>query len=76
MRTKNVHTFGMTLKNAAFFALIGMALLTVLVTVGLITNVSGVMGGYIPAVAVLTSLIQWVASLSLLVFFIVFHKAQ
>ena len=56
--TKNVHTLGMSLKNAAFFALVGMVLLTVLLTRSLIINVSGVMRGFIPAVALLTSLVQ------------------
>ena len=66
----------MTLKSAAFFALVGMALFMVLLTVSLIINVSGVVRGFIPAMALLTSLIQWVAGLSLLVFFAVFHRAQ
>ena len=48
----------------------------VLLTVSLIINVSGVVRGFIPAMALLTSLIQWVAGLSLLLFFAVFHRAQ
>ena len=66
----------MTLKYAAFFALVGMALLTVLLTVNLILNVSGVLRGFIPAVTLLTSLVEWVASLGVLVFFVVFHRTQ
>lgn len=66
----------MTLKNAALFALIGMVLLTVLVSVTLIRNVSGVMGGFIPDVTLLTSLIEWLASVGLLVFFAVFYGKQ
>ncbi len=73
-RFENVHTFGMTLKNAAFFALVGMVLLTVLVTIRLITDISGVLGGYVPVVALLTSIVQCVASVSLLVFFVVYHR--
>jgi hypothetical protein len=64
----------MTLKNAAFFALAGMVLLTLLVTASLVINVSGVVGGYVPFVALLTSIVQWLASLSLLVFFAVYHR--
>ena len=66
----------MTLKSAALFALVGMALFMVLLTVSLIINVSGVVRGFIPAMALLTSLIQWVAGLSLLLFFAVLHRAQ
>lgn len=66
----------MTLKNAALFALLGMMLLTVLLTVDLIVNVSGLMRGFVPPMALLTSLIRWVASLSVSVFFAVFHKTQ
>jgi hypothetical protein len=73
---KNAHTFSMTLKNAAFFAVVGMALLTVLETVRLITDVSGVMRGFIPAVTLLSALIFWVASLSVLVFFGVYYAKQ
>jgi hypothetical protein len=76
IRAKKVDTFRMTLRNAAFFALIGMVLLTVLLTLGLIVSVSGVVRGLIPAMALLTSLVEWVASLSVLVFFAVFHRTQ
>jgi hypothetical protein len=75
-RAESVHTFGMSLKNAALFAVVGMVLFTLLVSVALIRNVSGLISGFIPPVTVLISLIEWVASLSLLVFFIVFHKTQ
>jgi membrane-associated PAP2 superfamily phosphatase len=66
----------MTLKNAALFALLAMALLTILLTVNLIVNLSGVMRGFIPPVTLLTALIQWLASLGVFVFFLVFHRAQ
>jgi hypothetical protein len=66
----------MTLKNAAFFAVVGMALLTVLLTFTLFRNFSGVLGGFIPAITLATSLIEWIASLSLLVFFAVFYRRQ
>ena len=66
----------MTLKNAALFALVGMILLTVLLTVNLIENLSGVLRGFIAAVALLASLVEWLASLAVLVFFAVFHLTQ
>jgi len=66
----------MTLKSAAFFALIGMALLTVLLAGGFIRDVSAILAGAIAAVTLLTSLIHLLASLSVTVFLYVFHKAQ
>jgi hypothetical protein len=66
----------MTLKTAAFFALIGMVLLTVLLAVGFIRDVSAFSSGAIAAVVLLTSLIHLLASLSLAVFLYVFYKKQ
>jgi hypothetical protein len=66
----------MSLKNAAFLALIGMILLTVLVLTNLITTLLGVMRNVIPALALLASLIHFFASLSVLVFFCVYYRAQ
>jgi hypothetical protein len=66
----------MTLKSAAFFALIGMILLTVLLAVGFIRDVTAFLAGAIAAMALLNSLIHLLASLSLTVFLFVFHKAQ
>ena len=66
----------MTLKNAAFFALIGMTLLTVLLALGFIRDVSSLLGGAIAAIAVLISLIHLLASLSVAVFLYVFYKAH
>jgi hypothetical protein len=66
----------MTLKTAAFFAMIGMALLTLLVAVGFIRDVSILLAGAIAALAVLKSLIYLVAGLGLTVFRYVFYKAQ
>jgi hypothetical protein len=59
----------MTLKSAAFFAFIGMTLLTVLLAVGFIRDVSTFLAGAI-------ALIRLLASLSLAVFLYVFYKAQ
>jgi hypothetical protein len=66
----------MTLKSAALFALVGMILLTVVLALGFIRDISGFMGGAIAAMAMLISLIHLLASLSVTVFLYVFHKAQ
>jgi hypothetical protein len=66
----------MTLKNAAFLAFIGMALLTVICAVGFIGDISALLAGAIPAMMVLKSLIHLLASLSVAVFLYVFHKTQ
>jgi hypothetical protein len=66
----------MTVKNAAFFALAGMALLTVMLAVGFIRDLSALLAGAIAAITVLISLIHLLASLSVAVFLYVFYKAQ
>jgi hypothetical protein len=66
----------MTLKNGALLALIGTGLLTVLLAAHFILDVANAVRGLIAAVQVLTSLIHLLASLSLAVFFWVFHKTQ
>ena len=66
----------LTLKSAAFFALIGMILLTVLLAVGFIRDVLSILAGAIAAMALLKSLIHLLASLSVAVFLYVFHKAR
>ena len=66
----------MTLKSAAFFALIGVILLTVLLALGFIRDLSAFLAGAIAAIALLTSLIHLLASLSVAVFLYVFYKAQ
>jgi len=66
----------MSLKSAAFFALVGMILLTVLLAVGFIRDISALLAGAIAAMAVLRSLIHLLASLSVAVFLYVFYKAQ
>jgi hypothetical protein len=66
----------MTLKTAAFLALIGMLLLTVLLAADFIKTVTGVLSDVVPAVALLRSLIYLLASLTVTVFFWVFQKSQ
>ena len=66
----------MTLKSAALFALVGMILLTVVVALGFIRDISAFTAGAIAAMALLILLIHLLASLSVTVFLYVFHKAQ
>jgi hypothetical protein len=58
----------MSLKNAAFLALIGMMLLSVLLLAGFIRDVSVAVGGALPAVRVFTSLIYLLASFGVTLF--------
>lgn len=71
-----VYTPGMTLKNAAFFAFIGMTLLTVVCAAGFIGDISALLTGAIAPMIILNSLIHLMASLSVAVFLYVFYKAQ
>lgn len=66
----------MTLKNAAFLALIGMVLLTILLVVGLINTTLGVARDVVPAMALLASIVHVFASITVLVFFAVFYGSQ
>jgi hypothetical protein len=66
----------MNLRSAAFFALVGMILLTLLVIADFINVVEGVMRDLIPAVTLFRSIIYLLASLGLTVFLWVFHRAQ
>jgi hypothetical protein len=66
----------MTLKSAAFLALVGTVLLTILLIANLIGDVLGVARGLLPAMRLLTSLIYTFAGLSAAVFFYAFHKRQ
>jgi hypothetical protein len=66
----------MTLKTASLLALIGMALLTVLLALGVIRDVSTFLAGASAMIGLLISLIHVFASLSVTVFFYVFHRSQ
>jgi len=66
----------MTLKSAAFLALLGTLVLTILLAVDFINTVLGVLRDVIPAMALLRSLVYVFASLGATVFFYVFHRAQ
>ena len=64
----------MSLKSAAFLALIGMILVTILRLYDLISTITNVMGGLVPAITLVSSLIYAFASLSLAAYFFVLHK--
>ncbi|MEO8130732.1 MAG: hypothetical protein ABJF23_13210 [Bryobacteraceae bacterium] len=66
----------MTLKNASAMALIGMLLLTILLTADFITTVLGIMRDVVPAMAFLRSLIYLLAGITVTLFFYAFHRAQ
>ena len=66
----------MTLKNAVLLALVGTLLLTVVLTVDFIRTISGVLGGFVPAMALLRSLVYLFTSVSVTVFFWVFSRMQ
>jgi len=66
----------MTLKNAAFLALVGMTLLLVLLPAGFINTLLGVMRDVVPAMALLSSLVYLLACLGMVVFLYVFHRSQ
>ena len=66
----------MTLKNAASLALAGMVLLTALLSADFIITLSGVLRDVIPAMRLLSSLVQFFAGCAVTVFFYVFHRAQ
>jgi hypothetical protein len=71
-----VHTLTMTLKSAAFLALIGTILVTLLLVVGLADDILGVARGVVPEIRLVTSFIYAFAATSVAVFFYVFHKMQ
>jgi hypothetical protein len=66
----------MNLKSAAFLALVGMILLTVLLIADFINVLLGVMRDIVPVVMLLRSLIYMLASLAVTVFLWVFYRGQ
>ena len=72
----SIHTYVMSLKNASLLALIGMTLLTILLVASFISTTLAVIRDLIPAVALLRSLVHVFTSLTVLVFFYVFHRTQ
>jgi hypothetical protein len=66
----------MSLKTAAFFALIGMILLTVLDAAGFLRDLTGFLREAVAAISVLEAAIRLLASLGVTVFLFVFYRAQ
>jgi hypothetical protein len=66
----------MTLKTSALLALLGTAMLTLLLVLGLFRDVTGLMSGVVPMLEMLKSLIYVLAGVSMVLFFYVFYKAQ
>jgi len=64
----------MSLKNAAFLALIGTVLSTILLLYNLVSTILNVMQGLVPAMTIFPLLIYSFASLTLAVFFFVFYR--
>jgi hypothetical protein len=64
----------MTLRQAALLALMGMLLLSIIVTFDFVITLLNVSRGLLPAVKVLTSFVHLMASLTVTVFFFVFHR--
>jgi len=65
----------MTLKDAAFLALIGTLLVTVLQAYHLALDILNIVRGLVPAVALVSVLIYTFAWFTLAVFFFKFHKS-
>jgi hypothetical protein len=66
----------MTLKTSALLAFIGTVLVTALLMWNLVFSVANVLRGLLPAVVLFPAVIYAFASLSVAVFFFVFHKTQ
>ncbi len=64
------------LRNAALFAVIGTLLWTILLAIEFVNAATGLGRGIVASSAVITSLIHFVAVLSLFVFFVAFHRSQ
>jgi hypothetical protein len=66
----------MTLKNAAFLALIGTILMTVLLLWTFVLTFVNVLRDLVPAVTLFPSFIYAFGCFSIVVFFYLFHRAQ
>ena len=64
----------MNVKTASFLAMIGTILLTILLVYDFVSDLVNVINGLIPAAKLVASLICAFASLSVAIFFFVFHK--
>jgi len=66
----------MSVKTAAFLALVGTILVTVLMALDLVRDLTGIVGGLVPAASLFRSLIATFASLTATLFLFVFYKRQ
>ena len=66
----------MSLRSAAFLALVGMILLTLLVIADFVNVVQGVLRDLIPALMLFRSIIYLLATVGLTAFLWAFHRAQ
>ena len=66
----------MTLKQASLLALIGTLLLSIHMVIDLILNLLSMARGLIAAVTLVTSVIHAFATVSVAVFFYVYHRSQ
>ena len=66
----------MSLRNAAFLALVGMLLLSLVLTFDFINTLLAVARNLVPALAVVRSLIYLFASVCVTIFFYVFGQRQ
>jgi hypothetical protein len=66
----------MSLKTAALFAFLGMAILTVFLALDFFNVILAVARGLAPAMRLPTSFVYLLASLGLTVFLYVFHRGQ
>ena len=66
----------MRLRNAALFAVIGMVLWMIPITLEMMEKLAALGQGAVSAATAVTSVIQFVGVLSLLIFFVVFRWSQ
>ena len=74
--TGSIHTPIMALKNAALLALVGTLLMTALLVWNFVFTFLNVLRDLVPAVTLFSSLIYAFGSLTVMVFFFAFHRAQ
>ena len=70
------YTSCMTLKTAAYLAMAGMIVLTVLLVVDFLADVSAVLRGLLPAMRLVRSIIYVFASATVALFFYTSYKVQ
>ena len=66
----------MSLKNAAFLALIGTLVLTIVLAADFVRVLLGILRDIIPAMALPRALVYLFASLCVTIFFVVFYRSE